>query len=276
MLGSSLGFSVMSLLVKLASSRLPAMEIVFARSVFMGVLSAGLLVRVGGSLAGNARWTLLARGVTGATALSLLYWGLGELPLGEAITVHYTAPVWTALAAAIFLGERLRPTILAGVAACMVGVVLVAQPAVLFGAHTEPVNRLAIGAVLLAAVLSGIAYTFVRKLRATDVPMTIIFYLSWVGALGTLPFALAGGWVWPTPIGWALLLGIGIATQLGQVGLTHALRLLEAGTATAIGYVQIVLAFGWGLLFLNETPDVPSLIGAVVVLGSVALIARRG
>ena len=276
MLGSSLGFSVMSLLVKLASAELPTMEIVFARSVFMGVVSAALLRRAGGSLRGHDRRTLVARGLTGATALSLLYWGLHELPLGEAITVHYTAPVWTALAAAVLLGERLRPSILVGVAAGMTGVVLVAQPSLLFGDAPHPVRPLAVGAVLVAALLSGLAYTFVRKLRATDAPMTIIFYLSWIGGVGALPFALAGGWAWPSPLGWALLLGIGISTQLGQIGLTHALRLLEAGTATAIGYVQIVLAFGWGMLIFGDAPNAASVTGALVVLASVALIARRG
>ena len=274
MLGSALGFSLMSLFVKLVSAELPTMEIVFARSVFMGALTAGTLRATGTSLWGHDRRTLLARGAVGATALSLFYFGIGRLPLGDAVTIQYTAPVWTALTAALLLGERLRPLVLGGAALSLVGVVLVAQPTALFGAALDPLDGLGVSAVALAAVLSGLAYTFVRKLRATDAPMTIIFYLSWVGAVGALPFAL-GGWAWPTPTGWLLLLGVGGATHLGQVCLTKGIHLLEAGTASAIGYVQVVLAFVWGVLFLGDPVDGLSLIGAALVVSSVLLLVRR-
>lgn len=276
MLASAVGFSVMSLLVKMASATMPTMEIVFARSVFMGILSGGLVVRAGGSLAGHDRRRLLARGVAGAAALSLLYWGLGRLPLGDAITVHYTVPVWTALLAAALLGEHVRPVVLVAAAASLAGVVLVARPSALFDGSGPPVDRLAVAAVGVAAVLSGLAYTLVRALRATDAPQTIIFYLSWVGAVVAAPFALAGAWTRPSPTGWALLAGIGLATQLGQVALTHALRSMEAGAATAIGYVQVVLAFGWGVLIFGEQPDALALGGSAVVLASVALVAFEG
>jgi drug/metabolite transporter (DMT)-like permease len=127
------------------------------------------------------------------------------------------------------------------------------------------------------SVLSGLAYTFVRKLRSSDAPLTIIFYLSWIGAVGSLPFALLGdGWVWPPPVGWLLLLGVGVTTQVGQFALTRGLHLLEAGTATAIGYVQILFAFLWAVLFFGDTPDTLSLVGAAVILSSVLLIVRRG
>lgn len=274
MLGSALGFSLMSLFVKLASSELPSMEIVFARSVFMTVMTGTTLRAAGKSLWGNDRPTLVARGVVGATALSLFYVGIGRLPLGDAVTIQYTAPVWTALTAALLLGERLRPLVLVGAALSLAGVVLVAQPTVLFGSASDPLNGWGVAAVATAAVLSGLAYTFVRKLRATDDTMTIIFYLSWIGMVGALPFAL-GGWAWPTPLAWGLLLAIGLATHVGQVCLTKGMHLLEAGTASSIGYVQVVLAFIWGVLFLGDPLDGLSLAGAALVVSSVLLIVRR-
>lgn len=276
MLLAALGFSVMSLCVKLAADVFPTMEIVFARSAFMAVVTFGLIRRGRGTALGIDRRTLLARGGTGAVALSLLYFGLGRLPLGDAVTIHYTAPVWTALTAALLLGERVRPVVALGAAVCLAGVGLVARPSFLFGSAAAPLDGLAVAAVVTASVLSGLAYTFVRKLRQTDGPLTIIFYLSWVGAVVALPFALAGGWRWPSASGWALLLAIGVATQVGQIGLTNGLRRLEAGTATAIGYVQIVFAFGWGVLVFGDAPDALSLAGAATVLASVLLLIRRG
>ena len=275
MLASALGFSVMSLLVKVASADFPSMQLVFARSVFMAVVTYATMRAAGTAVWGYDRPTLLARAVVGATALSLLYVGISRLPLGDAVTIHYTAPVWTSITAAVLLGERLRPRVLGGVALCLGGVVLVAQPVFLFGEAPDPLDGLGVLAVACGAVLSGTAYTFVRKLRATDAPMTIIFYLSWVGGLGALPFALSGRWTWPSPVGWALLLGIGLATHAGQVCLTHGMRRLEAGTAAAVGYVQVVLAFVWGVLFLGDGLDALSLAGAGLIVASVVLIARR-
>lgn len=273
MLASAVGFSVMSLLVKVASRELPAMEIVLVRSVLMTAITLALLVRTGAPLLGVDRRTLAARGLVGATAMCLLYWSLGRLPLGDATTVHYTAPVWTALTAAWLLGERVRGTVVAGVVASLVGVVLVARPTALAG--DVPIDSVAVAAVLASALLSGLAYTLVRKLRATDAPMTIILWLSAAGIVASLPFALSGAWRWPSPATWAVLAGVGGATLVGQISLTYGLRQLEAGTATTIGYAQIVLAFGWGALVFGERPSAGAVAGALLVLASVALVARN-
>jgi drug/metabolite transporter (DMT)-like permease len=274
MLGAALGFSLMGLGVKLASDTFPAMQLVFARSLVMTVVTVAALRHAGAPLLGVDRRTLALRGGVGAVALSFFYVGLGRLPLGDAVTIQYTTPVWTGLAAALLLGERLRPIVLLGTVLSLAGVVLVAKPSALFGTEAA-LDGWGVAAVAGAAVLSGFAYTFVRKLRQTDRPMTIIFYLSWIGLLGAAPFALSGAWVWPAGWDWLLLLGIGLATHAGQVGLTKGMARLEAGTAASIGYLQVVLAFGWGALVLHELVDGLSLLGATLVVSSVLLVVRR-
>merc|ERR1711969_417273 len=103
MLGAALGFSIMSLLVKVASATFPTMQIVFLRSAFMEALTYAVLRHDGVPATGNDRRTLALRGAVGATALSLFYLGIGRLPLGDA-------------------------------ALSMLGVMLVARPSFLFGA----------------------------------------------------------------------------------------------------------------------------------------------
>ena len=271
---SALGFSVMSLLVKLAARSLPTMEIVFARSVMMAAATYVLLARGGTDARGVDRRLLLARAAVGTAALSLLYFALGRLPLGDATTIHYTAPIWTALTAAFLLGERSGRRVAASLVLSLGGVLLVAQPSFLFGSGHGTLDRLGVAAALGGSVLSGLAYTLVRKLRATDAPLVIVFWLSAVGAVVALPFAL-GGWAWPDGPTWGFLLGAGAATLLGQVALTHGLHRLPAGQATAVGYVQIVFAFAWSGLVFGDTPGVWSGVGAAVVLASVLLVGRR-
>ena len=272
MAGSALFFSVMSMLVKVASERgLPAMEIVLVRCAVMTVLTALLARGAGASLAGNDRRTLFGRGFVGAAALSLFYLALGRLPLGDATALHYTAPMWTAALAAPVLGERPGRSLLAALALSGAGVVLVTRPALVFGG--APLDTLGVAAALAGAILSGLAYVSVRKLRATDHPLTVVFWLSWVGVLIALPFAIAG-WVTPSSMDWLLLIGVGLTTQVAQVFMTRGLHLETAGRAVAVGYLQVVFAFLWGWVVFSDTPVATGLAGAALVVVSTLLVAR--
>ncbi|HLA63840.1 MAG TPA: DMT family transporter [Rhodothermales bacterium] len=267
---SALGFSGMSLFVKLAAHTLPTMEIVFARSVLMAAVTYGLLHRRGLPARGVNRPLLFARAAIGSTALSLLYFALGRLPLGDATTIHYTAPIWTALTASLLLGERVGPRVAGSIALSLAGVLLVARPSFLFGTDGA-LEGIGVLAAVGGSVLSGIAYTLVRRLRTTDAPLVIVFWLSAVGALGAFPFAL-GGWAMPDAQTWAYLAAAGGMTLVGQVALTYGLHRLPAGRATAVGYVQILFAFAWSMLVFDVHPDAGSILGALVVLTGVLLV----
>jgi drug/metabolite transporter (DMT)-like permease len=272
MAGSALFFSVMSLLVKAASVRgLPAMEIVLVRCAVMMACTAALARVAGAPLLGHDRRTLAARGLGGAVALSLLYVALGRLPLGDATALHYTAPLWTTALAAPLLGERPNRALAGALAVSVAGVVLITKPAVLFGGAA--LDTAGVAAALVGSFLSGLAYVFVRKLRRTDHPLTVVFWLSWIGVAIALPFA-ATGWVAPDPAGWALLVGVGLATQVAQVLMTRGLHLEAAGRATAVGYLQVAFAFGWGWLAFGAAPDGVGLAGAALIVVATLLLAR--
>jgi drug/metabolite transporter (DMT)-like permease len=273
MAASALCFSLMSLFVKLAGARLPTMEVVFGRSLFMAAVTLALVRREGHAPLGWNRPLLLTRAVVGTASLSLLYFALPRIPLGDATAIFFMAPIWTALAAVPVLGERTARVVAVGMGASLVGVVLIAKPSVLFG-RAGALDGPAVAAALASSMLSGFVYAVVRKLRETDAPNVIILYLSAVGVAASLPFA--GGWVWPEGAEWLWLLGAGAVTLLGQIALTRGLHLEKAGRAVSVGYLQVVFAFGWGALFLGHLPDAWSLLGAALIVGSVLLVMRRG
>ncbi|MEO0559084.1 MAG: DMT family transporter [Bacteroidota bacterium] len=273
MAASAFLFSVMALCVKLASATLPTMQIVFARSAVMVGMSIWMLRRAHISPWGRRKGLLMARALSGMTGLSLLYYAIGQIPLGDATAIFYMAPIWTALSAALILRERTAGLVIAGMVVSLVGVVLTARPSFLFGESAGGLHGLAVLAVLGASVGSGVAYTLVRKLRETDHPLVIIFYLSWVGMLMALPFA--SNWVWPSGWTWLWLLGAGLATQLAQIAMTRGLHLESAGRATTVGYLQVAFAFGWGVLVFGTVPDTISIAGAVMICASVLLVAKR-
>jgi drug/metabolite transporter (DMT)-like permease len=269
---AALCFSFMSAFAKLAGERIPTQEIVLARGLVGTVLTFGILRRMGLSPWGTERKLLLLRGLFGYAALSCFLWAVVRLPLADTTVIHFTNPVFTALLAAVFLGERLRgwETILALMA--LGGVVVVARPSFLVG-ESSALDPGVVGVALAGAILSAAAYVTARRLTRTHDPMVIVFAFAFVTLLGSVPATLPV-FVWPHGWEWLLLLGVGVATQGGQVYVTKALKAEKAGRAMAVGYLQIVFAAAWGILIFGETPDLWTGVGAAVIIGSTFVMAR--
>jgi drug/metabolite transporter (DMT)-like permease len=271
---AALAFSSMSVVVKLAGRELPLAMLVLARGAVSLALSFSIVRASGISVWGHHPPRLLLRAAFGLGALVSYFFALTVLPLAETTVLHYLNPVFTALIAAVWLKERVDRRLIVAIALAFTGTLAVAQPAALFGAAAT-LPAAGVAAALLSAALSACAYVTVRSLSGRESPEVIVFYFALVSTPAPLPFAIAG-WVWPSPRGWLLLLAIGVAAQLGQMALTRGLSLVPAGRATAIGYVQIVLAALWGFIVFGEQPTAWTLAGAVLVFaGTWLLLSRR-
>ena len=266
-------FSLMSLLVKVAGQRLPSQQIVLVRAVITLALSYFLVRRAGVDIWGKDKRMLVLRGILGFVALSFFYYSLVHLPLAEASIIQYTNPVFTAILAALLLREHMGRWEVGSVLVSLFGVVLVARPGFLFG-NASQLSPLAVGIALTGALCSAGAYVSIRKLKAEH-PLVIVFYLPLVTLVATIPIS-APGLIWPTPLEWLALLGVGLTTQVAQVYMTRGLQMERAGRATAVGYLQVVFAAVWGALFFAEYPDRWSIMGGVLILGSTLLLAERG
>ena len=273
---SALWFSVMSLFVKLAGARLPAMEIVFLRGTMTLALSWWLVRRAGVALPGNRPALLALRGAIGFLALSCFYVAVVNLPLAEVTVVHYMHPLFAAVLAAWFLGERVERRVLVAIVVSLVGVVLIAKPGALFpGDVASGVEARYVPFALASAIGSAAAYVAVRGATRTDHPLLVVLYFPLVTVPLALPFAIAS-WVTPRGIEWLYLLAIGVTTQLGQVALTRGLALERTGRATTVGYVQVALAALWGWVVFADLPDRYSLLGIAAIAGGLLALPDSG
>jgi drug/metabolite transporter (DMT)-like permease len=248
---------------------------VLVRGVVTVLITAVWLHRIGVPPRGNRRTALVARGIFGTTALALFYAAIARLPLAEVTVLHYTNPLFTALIAAVWLGEQIGPRLVAGLLTGLLGVTALALPAFRDGVgRLSPEDLPWMGAVLGSALLAALAYTTVRDLRRTEHPLVIVF---WFG-LVMIPFAIVpalASWVAPTPREWAVLLLVALSALLGQVFLTRGLSLLPAGRAMAVGYVQVAFAALWGLLFFGDVPGAATVIGVgLIVVGALLANSR--
>jgi drug/metabolite transporter (DMT)-like permease len=271
MAGGALSFSVMSALLKLAGETLPLFEIVTGRSLVVALLSGFAVWRQGHSFVpGEARLVLL-RAILGFIALSCYFYAVIHLPLADATVLYFTNPVFTALVAVVVLREHmgLREAGWAGLS--LAAVVVVARPSFLFGAE-RALDTTAVVLCLISALFAAGSYVTIRSIRR-DPPLLVVFYFSSVTVLLGAPIVVRG-FTPPSPLELLIVVGVGVATHLGQLWITWAFRLERAGRASAVGYLQIVFAAGWGWLLFSEVPDALTWVGAAVITLATLRISR--
>lgn len=266
---SALAFSLMVVGVKQVGGRIPLGEVVLARGLVTLALSLGMVRRQGVNPWGRRRGLLLLRGLVGSAALFCVFAAVVHLPLAAATVLQYLYPTFTALLAWLLLGEPLGSRVLLAMGLGWLGVLLVAQPAA-----NAALPMVWVLVAVAGALLTAVAYVSVRRLAESEHPAVIILYFPLVAVPMSLPLVLLDP-VLPTPLELFWLVGVGVFTQVGQVGLTRGLSQLPAARATAISYVQVGFAGLWGWWIFGETIDLPTSAGALLIL-TATLICLRG
>jgi len=266
-----MALATMLMMVKLASERgLALPEAIFWRQLVPTLLIYGWLAVRGrtGSLATRRFPVHLMRAVTG---LAGMYLNLGVvllLPLAEATTLAFTAPIFAVILAAFFLKERVGPIRWLAVLLGLAGVAIIAGP----DRGAIPLAGLAVG--LGAPFMVALISIQIRDLGRTELPLTIVF---WFSAL-SIPFAATPAWLAATPHDagtWLLILGIGLTGTLGQIMLTSALRLGNVSSVIVMDYSQFGWAMLWGWLVFDQLPPTATWIGAPVIIAAGLIIVWR-
>jgi drug/metabolite transporter (DMT)-like permease len=267
MTASAFGFSVMGVLVKLASARLPLGEVVFARAVITLGISLAMVRRAGLSPWAGPRMSLVLRGLLGFGGLTGYYIALDRLPLADATVLQNSTPLLTGVLAWWLLDERIGWSTAVAIACGIAGVALIVRPS---GDGIDPTGVIAaLGSVACASV----AYVTVRRLSRTVHPLVIVLYFPLMATPLALPWMLAS-FVVPEPVDLLLLVALAAATQVGQVFLTLGLAVESAGRATSINYLQVAFAMLWQLAVFGEFPTAWTMGGASLILGGTLLVAQ--
>ncbi len=262
MLISVVGFALMNLTVKFLD-RLPATELVLFRSIISLSICFYFLKKRNIPLFGNQKKYLILRGVFGVIALTMFFYTLQKMPLGSAITIQYLSPIFTAFFAIFMLGEKMYKVQWLFFLVSFGGIALIK------GFDPNIDMKLFIMGIT-SAMFAGLAYNCIRKVKDTDHPLVVVFYFP---LIATPVMAFISLFNWVTPIGWewALLLLMGILTQIAQVYMTKALQNAEVNEITSLKYLGIIFALGFDLLIFKVVYQPVALLGIAMVLGGVIL-----
>lgn len=241
---------------------MPVMEIVFFRSVVAGAFCWVGLKHAKVNWRGSNKPFLIYRGIAGTLALILFFITLQNIPLATATTIQYLSPIFTAFIAIFFLKESVKVLQWLFYAIAFSGVLLIKS----FDPRVS-LFYLVIG--IIAALGSGVAYNFVRRLKDSEHPLVIILYFQIVGLVISTPLLFFS---WKTPVGleWLYLLFVGIFSQLGQIFLTNAFSRERAASVAIIVYSGLVYAISIGWFIYGETQTIFTFFGMLLVVLGVA------
>jgi drug/metabolite transporter (DMT)-like permease len=264
---SAASFALMAAMAKLLLPDAPTQAVVLSRAVLMAA-TFGLLARARGvSLVGRRPLRLLLRGLLGYGAVSCYFASVKALPIGDAVLLQYSHPVFVAVLAPFVLGERTGRFHWWLVLAALSGVAIVVGPT----GTLRPEALVGLG----GSVLSGLAYICVRDLSRTEHPLAILFWFPVVMVPGAVVGTLAAGEA-SIPRTAAEVLGHLAVTASGLVGqfaLTEGLARTGAARATAVTMSGPVFGMVFGLSFFGTVPTAASLAGAALVIGALVLLA---
>lgn len=277
MLLSSLCFAVVNLFVKLLTNPsnftgifqdYPPYEVVLFRSIISLSICFYIIKINGIPFFGNNKKWLIIRGVFGATALTLFFYTLQNLPIAVATTVQYLSPIFTILFAIPLQGEKVKPIQWLFFLIALSGVIIIGVGKQDGDISFNPIWLLA---GLISAILSGVAYNAIMKCRHTDAPITVVMYFPLIATPVMIILCIVNGFVIPKGIEWLILLVIGIFTQFAQILMTKSFHFEKAAKVTPIKYIGAIYALGIGFFIFNETLSLMVFLGISLILTGVLL-----
>ncbi|GIH04977.1 permease [Rhizocola hellebori] len=221
---------------------------------------------------------LLAFGVIGYFVVPMLYFvGLSRLPVGIALLLQYTAPLFVALWARFGRRQQVRPRLWIGFGLSLAGLAIVAD----VGGALK-LDALGVAAALLCALLFALYFLLGERQVANRDAISVTAWGFGVAALaglltrgagGRLPdwSSLAGTTAGGTPI-WLLCIYLIIGGSVCSYALIAAsLRHLPPTSVGMIAMLEPVLGSAVAWIALGESLTATQLVGGVVLLAGVGL-----
>lgn len=263
----TLSFAVNDLLVKTLGKTMSPFQLAFFRYALGFAIMLPVFYRMGLSELRTSRPGIhIARLLIACTAQVGVYTAVVYLPLADATALAFSRILFTTVVAVIVLREVVSGSRWSATVAGFVGVVVMVRP----GGYIDPVVFIAIGAACTFAV----ANIMIRMMSTTESPNRILFYYQ---AGGLLVFVGPAIWFWQTPadfMAWLMCAGIGLLTALGMIGFIRGFAVGEASVIGPTEYVRLIFAAAFGFFLFSEVPDVWTIVGALIIVGSTSFIAQ--
>ena len=239
------------------------------------------------------RWPLFLRGIFGFLAFGLSYVSFRMIPLADASTIIFSAPVYVSIFACVLLKEDCGLFQVINIGITIVGVLLISKPTFIFGYDHESVVEAEFrleGTIVafISSLCAAFTFVMIRRLQKTPAAVVISVFSIVSIVVGILVLAVLANAFPDHSSGFSSGIGVpetyeeilwlvanGLCGVLGQLLLTVSLKIEEAGLVSLARTIDIVMAFLLQAAFLNEIIHWTSILGAVIVAIGVCISALR-
>jgi S-adenosylmethionine uptake transporter len=215
----------------------------------------------------------IARGIIVTVMAFLFFWGIGRVPLAQAIALTFIAPLIALLLAAMFLDEKIGSRSIVGSLAAVVGVVIIVLGQA--GAAMGHNVLLGIAAIIGSALAYAVNIVMMRHQALAAKPLEITFFQSLtVMVLWLAAIAFLGAPVWPDRQ-WGWVLVAALLSSAGTLLFAWAYARGPASYLAVTEYSGFLWASVLGWLVFAERVSAHTLAGAALIVGG-CLFAARG
>ena len=252
-----------------ATRELSVFQVMEMRSVIGLFLLYPLIHRNGGFTGMKTARPLqhIGRNVVHYAAQYGWFLALTMIPLAQVVSIEFTMPVWTALLAVSFLGEKLNVWKILAIVLGLVGVIVIVQP----GAAPVSPGQLI---MVLAALGFGVAIVMVKSLTRTDSVVVIIFWMLVIQSLiGLIPAIYY--WHAPSAHAWPWIVVIAFCGTYSHYCMTQAMRFADATVVVPMDFLRVPLSAAVGWLLYSEQLTLATIAGTALILTGNLLNLKR-
>jgi drug/metabolite transporter (DMT)-like permease len=252
-----------------ATRELAVFQVMLMRSL-LGLVMLYPLVHAAGGLSAMRSGRLGHHALRNAVHYAAQYgWfvALTLIPLAQVVAIEFTMPIWTALLAVAFLGERMNTWKALAVLLGLLGVGLIVRPAASGISAGQAI-------ALAAAVGFAVSVTMTKSLTRSDGAVQIIFWMLIVQSIIGLAPAIAV-WRWPSPGVWGWVVLIAFCGTFSHYCMTRAMRHADATVVVPMDFLRVPLTALAGWLVYAERIDALTVVGTALILGGNLLNLRR-
>ena len=262
-------FAVMVACIKIASSELLPIQLVFLRSLIGLIIIIPFILPHGISFMKTSIFHMhVFRGLISISAMTCLYFAIANIGLSEATLLNAASPLFIALLAVPILNERINMRTFCILIIGFIGVILILKPGTSMFTFAAIIG-------LCSGFFIACAKILIRYMARTEPVIRTVFYFS---IFSTFYSGIAMFWFWQTPTIFDLSIMIlaGVCATGGQTLLTYAFTNNEASTVSPFTYVTVLIATLFGWIGWNEIPDIGSGIGAIFIISSCLFLILQG
>lgn len=265
---TGLCFVIVTAIVRYLGSSLPAIEMAFIRYAFGIILVLPALIPVLRDPPSLPRMKFfVGRGVLHAFGVMLWFYAMARIPMAEVTAIGYVAPIFVAIGAAIFLGEKMQARRIVSIAVGFLGALIILRP----GFQEINSGQLA---QLAAAPLFAASFLMAKKMTASEETSIIVAMLTIFCTVALLPGAI---YYWQTPTThetiWLFLTAV--SATAGHYTLTRAFQAAPLTVTQPLTFLQLVWAALIGVVIFGEAVDPFVILGGGIVVASVTYISHR-